>query len=97
MSWRNEPRYWKDIEKVDPQGTSAIPPASSATAALIGTHVSNIGPEATLKLVYAALKGPLHGKSPKALLKIIDSGHPDINQQAVTEPASMSRVKDGKL
>lgn len=100
MSWKNETRYWKDkLAKVDPQlGSSAIPPASRNVQQTINTDVgiqSNVGAEATLRLVYVALKGPLHGKSPKALLQLIESGYPEIKQQAVTEPASMNRTEDG--
>ena len=86
MSWKNEPRYWKDnIAKIQP-------PEGHFSEALIG---SDIGAEPTLKAVYEALKGPLGGKTPKALIQIIEKGYPAIKQKPVTEPAAMNRTQDG--
>ena len=90
MSWKNEPRYWKDnIEKIKP-------PTGHFSEGLIG---SDIGAEATLKQVYATLKGSTasfsNSSQVRQIIKVIVTGYPAIKQGAVTEPASMSRVGDG--
>lgn len=93
MSWKNEPRYWKDnIKKITPPKGSPQERLISAGTGPIGAK--DIGAEATLKQVYAALKG---GGPPNAaqLIKLIETGYPEINQEEVVESASMSRIGDG--